>query len=418
MKDSEGGWKKVPLETLAEFRNGINYSKDNFGKGAKVINVKDFQDLSLAPFEDLDEINPNGVVKEDSFLNEGDIIFVRSNGNRQLIGRSLFVSKPPKNVTHSAFTIRTRFVSKQAFPRFFAYVFRSNIIRQYLSAYGSGTNISNLNQKILSNLEVPLPPFCEQQKIATTLSTYDDLIENNTRRIEILEQMAKLIYEEWFVKFRFPGHENVKMVPSDLGEIPEGWEVKKLGDICYIVMGQSPKSEFYNENGEGLPFHQGVTNFNNLFPTDKVYCTVLNRVAEKGDILFSVRAPVGRINIANKKIVIGRGLCAIRSKTASQNFIFQQLKHKFQMEDSMGGGTIFKSVTKDDMHNIKVIFPLTGLISKFEETTQPMFRSLEVLTMKNQNLRKTRDLLLPKLISGEIDVSDLDIHIRNEFQES
>ncbi|OEU42993.1 hypothetical protein BGV40_06390 [Methanosarcina sp. Ant1] len=105
MKDATGDWKRVPLGTLAEFRNGINYSKDNFGKGVKVINVKDFQDLSLAPFKDLDEINPEGVVKEESFLHEGDIIFVRSNGNRQLIGRSLFVNNPPEKVTHSAFTI-------------------------------------------------------------------------------------------------------------------------------------------------------------------------------------------------------------------------------------------------------------------------------------------------------------------------
>ena len=93
-----------------------------------------------------------------------------------------------------------------------------------------------------------------QRKIASILSSYDDLIENNTRRIEILEQMAKLIYEEWFVKFRFPGHENVKMIPSELGEIPEGWKMEKLGNICDIIMGQSPKSEFYNEDGEEVTF--------------------------------------------------------------------------------------------------------------------------------------------------------------------
>jgi len=116
-------------------------------------------------------------------------------------------------------------------------------------------------------------------------------------------------------------------------------------------------------------------------------------------------------------MIIGRGLCAIRSKDGSKAFIFQQLKNKFQMEDSMGGGTIFKSVTKDDMYNIKMIVPLTNLISKFEEIIQPIFRILEILTIKNQNLRKTRDLLLPKLISGEIDVSDLDIRIRNQYQE-
>ncbi len=169
------------------------------------------------------------------------------------------------------------------------------------------------------------------------------------------------------------------------------------------------KSEFYNEIGEGLPFHQGVTNFGARFPTDKTYCSVLNRIAEAGDILFSVRAPVGRINIATKKIIIGRGLCAIRSKLENQAFLFQQLKEKFQEEDSIGGGTIFKSVTKEDMHGIKIIVPPSLLMDKFEGIIQPVFQSIEVLTTKNANLRQTRDLLLPKLISGEIDVENLDI---------
>jgi len=161
--------------------------------------------------------------------------------------------------------------------------------------------------------------------------------------------MAQMIYREWFVHFRFPGHEKVNMVKSKLGMIPDGWEVKTLWDICIIVMGQSPKSEFYNEDGNGLPFHQGVTDFGNRFPTDRVYCTVQNRIAEDRDILFSVRAPVGGINLANKRIVVGRGLCAIRSKTGNQAFVFQQLKEKFKEPDTMGGGTIFKSVTKEDI---------------------------------------------------------------------
>ena len=199
------------------------------------------------------------------------------------------------------------------------------------------------------------------------------------------------------------------MVESELGMVPEGWEVKRLIDVCDIVMGQSPKSEFYNEIGEGLPFHQGVTNFGDRFPTDRMYCTVQKRIADAEDILFSVRAPVGRINVADKKIVIGRGLCAIRSKSGNQAFVFQQLKDIFKEEDSIGGGTIFKSVTKDDMHGVKFIVPSETLLKGFEEIIVPIFAEIKNMTMKNANLRSTRDLLLPKLISGEVDVSSLDI---------
>jgi type I restriction enzyme S subunit len=225
--------------------------------------------------------------------------------------------------------------------------------------------------------------------------------------------MAQALYREWFVHFRFPGHETVRMVDSPLGRIPEGWEVKKLGETCQIIMGQSPKSEFYNEVGKGLPFHQGVTDFGSRFPTHRVYCIVQNRIAEAGDILFSVRAPVGRINIADKTIVIGRGLSAIRSNNDHQIFVFQQLTELFQEEDSMGGGTIFKSVTKEDMNSIKLIIPDNLLLKEFQNIVGPMFSQLYNLEYRNCNLRRTRDLLLPKLISGGLDVEDLNINTRN-----
>ena len=269
--------------------------------------------------------------------------------------------------------------------------------------------VPGLNRNDLHLLPVRKPDLKSQKQIADILSTYDRLIENNARRIKILEEMAQLLYREWFVNFRFPGHEDVKLVESAIGLIPEGWEVSKLSDICSIVMGQSPKSEFYNETGEGLPFHQGVSNFGSRFPTDKTYSTVSNRVANAQDILFSVRAPVGRINIATHKIALGRGLCAIRSDENCQSFIFQQLKDRFQEEDCMGSGTIYKAVTKDDMHSILMICPPINLTDSFELFLKPIFRNLEILIAKNDNLRQTRDRLLPKLISGEIDVEALDL---------
>ena len=272
-----------------------------------------------------------------------------------------------------------------------------------------GSTFSNLTTDTIRNFPIPYPE--SRYKIAAVLSAYDDLIENNTRRIKILEDIAQTLYQEWFVHFRFPGHENVLMVESPLGPIPQGWEVKQLGEMCDVLMGQSPKSEFYNEVGEGLPFHQGVTDFGQRFPTDRVYCTVQKRIAEVGDILFSVRAPVGRINVANKKIVIGRGLSAIRSKSGDQAFMLQQLKDKFQEEDTMGSGTIYNAITKVDLLGIQLLKPAKSIVAEFEEFADPISMELANLTMKNANLCQTRDLLLPKLISGEIDVSEIDVDI-------
>ena len=271
----------------------------------------------------------------------------------------------------------------------------------------SGSVFPNLTKDTIRNF--PIPYQESRYKIASILSAYDDLIENNTRRIEILEDMAQAIYREWFIEFRFPGHEQAEIVESELGLMPQGWEVKQLSEMCHVTMGLSPKSEFYNEVGDGLPFHQGVTDFGKRFPTDRVYCTIQKRIAETDDILFSVRAPVGRINIANKKIVIGRGLSAIRSKSGNQAFLLQQLKNKFQEEDTMGSGAIFNAIRKTDLLGVPLLTPTESVIGKFEEIVSPIFVELANLTLKNTNLRQTRDLLLPKLISGELDVSELDI---------
>ena len=271
-----------------------------------------------------------------------------------------------------------------------------------------GVAQQHFNIGVAKEMEIALPPIGTQRRVASVLSAYDDLIENNTRRIKILEEMAQMLYREWFVNFRFPGHEKVRMVESELGPIPEGWSVQTLGELAIITMGQSPPSESYNSIGTGLPFHQGVTDFGARFPTDRTYCTIENRLAEPRDILMSVRAPVGRLNISTNRIVIGRGLCAIRSKLDSQAILFQQLREHFREEDTMGSGTIFKAVTKQDVFSIKFISADATVAAGLESWLRPLFRELEVLSSKNANLRTTRDLLLPKLISGEIPVEAAD----------
>jgi type I restriction enzyme S subunit len=282
-------------------------------------------------------------------------------------------------------------------------------VRSQIKATATGATVRHTAPDRIYAVEVCVPPLPTQRKIAAILSAYDDLIENNTRRIAILEQMAQLLYREWFVHFRFPGHEDVEMVDSELGPIPEGWAVTALKIICHLVAGQSPKSKFYNKTGDGLPFHQGVSDFGHLYPITRRYCTVTKRVAQEGDILFSVRAPVGRMNIADRHIVIGRGLHAIRSNTGNQTFIFLQLRERFVEEDMMGSGTIFKAVTKEDMLNLQLLAPPDDLITEFERIASPILSETKVLTDKNAILRRTRDLLLPRLISGGVDVSRLGI---------
>ena len=269
-----------------------------------------------------------------------------------------------------------------------------------LKSLSTGSATRFITKGIIDNLEFNLPKINEQNKIVGVLSAYDNLIENNNRRIAILEDMAQSLYKEWFVKFRFPGYQNTKLKKSSLGLIPEGWEVKSLKDVCNLTMGQSPKSEFYNEKENGMPFFQGVRDYGVRFPVERVWCTKPTRYAKKNDILFSVRAPVGRLNIAGFDLSIGRGLCAINHKKGYQSLLFQQLKSIFTSEDMMGNGAIFNSVTKADMEGIKLISPPEEIAKFSENKLSSIFRSLDLLSLKNSNLKQQRDLLLPKLISG------------------
>ncbi len=268
-----------------------------------------------------------------------------------------------------------------------------------------GSSQSAFTIVLLKSMEIELPPLPTQRRIADILSAYDELIENNQRRIRILEDMARSLYREWFVHFRYLGHESVPLVASPLGQIPQGWEVKKLKDVCILTMGQSPKSEFYNEIGEGVPFHQGVTNFGTRFPSDRLYCSVDGRIAEAGDILFSVRAPVGRMNIANKQLILGRGLSAIRHKQNYQVFLWQQLRETFYKVDMMGNGAIFAAVTKDDMQGIELLCPVESIVQLATQHLEPMHDEISNLSAKIENLRSTRDLLLPRLLSGQVVLS-------------
>jgi type I restriction enzyme, S subunit len=269
-----------------------------------------------------------------------------------------------------------------------------------LEIFNGGVSVPTLNRNVLDDLEVSIPDHKVQKQIALILSAYDDLIENNRRRMGLLEDAARQLYREWFVRLRFPGHEHARIVDG----VPEGWKEKTLGELAEMVMGQSPESKYYNNTGEGLPFHQGVADFGDRFVSNRVHTTAQNRIANEGDILCSVRAPVGRINITIDKIIIGRGLSAIHSRFDNQSFLFYQLRNHFFKEDLIGTGAIFASVTRAELESQKLLIPSWKLIQSFEETSRPIDDQLRVLFIQNQKLRAARDLLLPRLMNGEIAV--------------
>ena len=291
-----------------------------------------------------------------------------------------------------------KFKPRDINPDFFWSAISTPRYRTIFYRLGGGAAQPNMSGAQIEAVEIPYPPPNVQDHIASVLSAYDDLIENNQRRIQLLEQSAQLLYKEWFVHLRFPDHEHLTITDG----VPAGWVKKPLGEIADITMGQSPKSIYYNEDGNGLPFHQGVTNFGIRFPSHQKYCTVQNRLAEPGDILFSVRAPVGRINIAPDKIIIGRGLAAIRSRTDQQNFLFYALKNWFFKEDIMGSGAIFAAITKKDLHGVELLQTSDQIAEMFMAHVVPIDLQIEKLHQSNEQLTQARDVLLPRLMNEEV----------------
>lgn len=181
---------------------------------------------------------------------------------------------------------------------FLTYLLLAPLQQHNLVSSANGATVAHVNLPTIRNLKISIPELPLQKKLGSILASYDNLIENYQRQIKLLEEAAQRLYKEWFVDLHFPGYENTKIVDG----VPEGWRRDaKLSSIADIIMGQSPKSEFYNDKKIGLPFHQGVGSYGDRFVVNNTYSSQYTRIAEKNSILFSVRAPVGRININKEK---------------------------------------------------------------------------------------------------------------------
>ena len=281
------------------------------------------------------------------------------------------------------------------------------------NASGSGQRYA-LSVDAINDFQIYLPPIEEQRRVGNLLSDIDRKIALNKSINCDLEAMAKQLYDYWFVQFDFPNAEGKpykssggKMLWNDTlkREIPEGWNNAKLIDIANITMGQSPEGSSYNEDGNGVLFYQGSTDFGMRFPSVRQYTTAPSRYAKKGDILMSVRAPVGAVNIANNDCCIGRGLAALNSKIGSIThlyYIINDLKAAFDQRNS--AGTTFGSITKDDLYNLPVVKPSKEVIDKFEKICKSMFDEQMVLGEEIDSLLSQRDSLLPLLMNGQVSI--------------
>lgn len=288
-------------------------------------------------------------------------------------------------------------------PEYLVYYFHTKIGQYKLLSNASQVGVPALARatSTFKKIKIDIPPVCYQIEVMNILSSLDAKIETNNKLNEKLEEMAQAIFKSWFVDFEpfkdKPFHE------TELGMIPEGWEVGSLSDIATITMGQSPRGTSYNENGEGIIFYQGRTEFGFRFPSVRLYTTAPSRFAEVGSTLMSVRAPVGDINMALLRCCIGRGVASIKSNCDCDSYIYylmKSLKKRFDIYN--GEGTVFGSVGRDTLRGMLITIPPSSVISDFEMNISKIDSRIKTNELESQRLAYLRDTLLPRLMSGEL----------------
>ena len=277
---------------------------------------------------------------------------------------------------------------------------------QALAESRSGT-FPQITFSELSQLEISIPDIETQLAISSFIDTLESKIELNRQINDNLEQQAQALYKSWFVDFE--PFKDGEFFESEFGLIPEGWRVGALSDLTEITMGQSPSGKSYNETGDGMLFYQGRAEFGDRYPSIRLYTTEPSRIAEQNSVLLSVRAPVGDTNIAYNKCCIGRGLASIKAKHGFNSFIFYMVKSlKDQFDLYNGEGTVFGSINRDSLNSMKVIVPTNDVISDFEKIVAPLDFKYKSLFTENLLLTQQRDTLLPKLMSGELKINEID----------
>ena len=384
-------WKKVKIKDIAILDNGINFNKSAYASGIKIIGVSDFKDRFSPDFSTLQEVKEE-IVRSEDYLQPGDILFVRSNGNRDLVGRCMLIDKNILS-TFSGFCIRLRINDKNTYnPYFFTYHFKAPLFRKSIAGSAIGANIQNLSQNRLGNYELNIPEYFIQCRIAEILFRYDSLIENYQKQIKLLEEAAQRLYKEWFVDLRFPGYEKTKIVDG----VPEGWEKKKVGDLlCKVQRTRQVPATYYQRTGlipiidQGKDYIAGYTNDNGcLVKVDDIPYIIFGdhtRILKYINFSFAKGADGVQLIMSNNhrrmpQSLLYASLVNIDLSNYSYARHFKYLKEQV------------------------ILLPSEDLSKKYDDVVSFFYRDIKNLRKQMCNITEARDRLLPKLMSGEVEV--------------
>lgn len=387
-------WRLSTINEICSLvTDGAHNSPKSVINGAYMASVKDFTEYGLdfsscrmISEEDYEKLRLQGCVPE---FND---ILVGKDGARYF--EDIIIYKQPEKPALLSSIAILRTDRKKVIPEFLYYTLKSPSVRKDVrDNYGSGSAIPRIVLKDFKRMPIAFPPIDEQKKLVSIFVSIDEQIQNNNKINNNLEQQAKAIYQQMFI-------DNAS---SD-------WSEGTLSDIADITMGQSPSGSSYNEDGIGTIFFQGRAEFGFRFPTVRLFTTEPKRMACANDTLMSVRAPVGDLNVAHTDCCIGRGLATIHSKTNHQSFVlYTMFSLKKQLDVFNGEGTVFGSINRNSLNEMPILIPSNEKIDEFEGIVAPMDTAIRNIYDEICRLEQIRDSLLPKLMSGELDVSNIDL---------
>jgi hypothetical protein len=389
-------WKECRLgdliEEIAMGPFGSNIKVECFvDKGVPVLNGSNLQGFRLneATFNYVTPEKADSLGRANAF--KGDVVIT----HRGTLGQIIYIPEDSKYeryvISQSQFRVRFK---KEIDPQFIVYFFHTRVGQHLLLTNASQVGVPAIARPSTSfkELKATVPPFAEQKKIASILSSLDEKIETNRKINARLEELAQALFKSWFIDFEPFG-----------GEMPDNWQTGALSNIAQIIMGQSPSGESINNQQEGMIFYQGKSEFGERFPSVKNYTSNITRIAPQNSILLSVRAPVGDVNITLNQCCIGRGIASINYKDGSNSYLYLLLKSKSDYFDIFdNGGTVFGSINKKGLEEMPIIIPSSPTIKEFNEIISPIDKEIERRYNESTRLASLRDTLLPKLMSGEL----------------
>ena len=401
-------WPQVQLIDVAFFQEGPGLRNWQWAEnGIKVINGRNVLvdgQINLSntdKFVSWEEFHS----KYKHFQIQANDIVVTSSGTLGKVGR-IRPEHLPLMMNTSVIRFRPNDCSVLNDGFLFAYL-RSSLFQEKVTAYAIGAAQSNFGPSHLKLFSMPLPPIGVQRRIAGILSTYDELIENSQRRIKVLESMARALYREWFVHFRFPGYESVPGVPTPLGGIPQGWEVKKLGDLCELR-----KDPYRDSDHSDLPLlDMARMPSRSLAPTDTgspAELTTSRILFKAGDTLFgAIRCYLHKVVEAHYPGVTNTSVLVLRPRSPSFRALVAVIASDIdtiRWAETQSTGTKMPVINWGVFQGMPSPIPSKSVAQVFEDIAGPMLDEIGALASQIQTLRRTRDLLLPRLISGQIDV--------------